>query len=156
MSHQKIIIMLFRTVFLLLFALFFSCNTDTGNSLDIGEYLKLADSNSVYPSAGQVQMLKSFVPDQPFQPAPAIDNRAYWDKIAASESGKLILIMHFPSWIKNQQSLYRILYTGGQIWKVIAQFINQDTIAPCHGWNISFWQNVWKMRGNFYHKYPIT
>ncbi len=80
--------MLFRTVFLLLFALFFSCNTDTCNSLDIGEYLKLAYSNSVYPSAGQVQMLKSFVPEESFQPAPPITDRIYWDKIAASESGK--------------------------------------------------------------------
>ena len=113
-----IIIMLIRAVIILFFPMFLSCSTDTGNSLDIGEYLKLADSNSVYPSAGQIQMLKSFVPEESFQPAPPVTDRVYWDKIAASEFGKEYLDKALSELDKEPEvpitdSIYRIANEQG-------------------------------------------
>jgi len=110
--------MLFRAVIILFYALFLSCSTDTSNSLDIGEYLKLADSNSVYPSAGQIQMLKSFVPEESFQPAPPVTDRIYWGKIAASESGKEYLDKAFSELAKEPEvpitdSIYRVANEQG-------------------------------------------
>ena len=72
----------------LLFVLCFCFSTVAEASLDIGEYLKHADGDVVYPTARQVQMLQSVMPNESFHPAPAINDRVYWSKIAASESGK--------------------------------------------------------------------
>lgn len=65
-------------------------------SLDIGEYLKRAEKGVIYPSEAQLEMLKEVVPDHAFQPAPAILDREFWDRIAASKSGK--------QWIANAKS----------------------------------------------------
>lgn len=81
-------IMFARIGFLLSVGLFFSFNTARSAALNMDDYLKCADGNYVYPSARQIQMLKSFIPDNSFHPAPPISDRGYWDKIAASESGK--------------------------------------------------------------------
>lgn len=60
-------------------------------ALDIGKYLEVADSDKIYPSQKQIDMLKAVMPAQAYQPAPNISNRVYWDKIAATESGQSYL-----------------------------------------------------------------
>lgn len=74
-------------------AIFFSCGSQKktsskGVKLDIAKYLELTDSAAIYPNIEQLAMLKSVVPDDPFQPAPSISNRKFWDNIGASESGR--------------------------------------------------------------------
>ena len=74
---------------ILIFSLFIlNCSTVNGSGLDIAEYLQLADSGIVYPSARQIEMLKVVMPEYNYQPAPPVSNRGYWDLIADSESGK--------------------------------------------------------------------
>ncbi|MDO5971788.1 hypothetical protein Q4Q35_18455 [Flavivirga aquimarina] len=77
-------------IFLLCFALIFSCNKQNNKPIDlnIAEYLSYANSDTIYPSAKQIEMLKAVMPKQSFQLAPSITARDYWSKIAASESGK--------------------------------------------------------------------
>lgn len=56
--------------------------------LDIGAYLNLAEENIIYPTEAQLDMLRKELPNCAYQPAPSIDNRVFWDGIAASTSGK--------------------------------------------------------------------
>ncbi len=74
--------------FSLCFVILFSCNNQKNKPLDIGKYLSYANSDTIYPSAKQIEMLKAVMPKQSFQPVPSIADRAYWTKIADSESGK--------------------------------------------------------------------
>jgi len=64
--------------------------------LDIGAYLKLGSPDKIYPTEAQLQMLRPLVPDGRFQPAPPISNRDYWQKVAATPSGK--------AWLKQAQA----------------------------------------------------
>jgi len=75
---------------LLIFNLLFSCTPipELKDSLDMKEYLKFANGDDIYPSEKQIEMLKAVMPKHSFQPAPSISDRVFWDKIAASESGK--------------------------------------------------------------------
>ncbi|KAA5825195.1 hypothetical protein FPF71_08365 [Algibacter amylolyticus] len=76
-----------------LITIVFSCkNKAQESTLDINSYLALADTNKIYPSDKQIEMLKDFIPNEAYQPAPNISNRAFWDKIAASKSGKEYLL----------------------------------------------------------------
>lgn len=61
---------------------------DDEGSLNIEEYLKLADQNVIYPSTKQIDLLKAVIPEEVFQPAPDINDRFYWGKIAKTDSGK--------------------------------------------------------------------
>ncbi|MDW7691210.1 hypothetical protein R9C00_19340 [Flammeovirgaceae bacterium SG7u.111] len=56
--------------------------------LDINAYLEASDGEDIYPTPKQIEMLKKVVPETVFQPAPPASDRAHWEKIAASESGK--------------------------------------------------------------------
>ena len=60
--------------------------------LDMSIYLKLADSDTIYPSSEQIEMLKKVMPKEAFQPAPKISDRAYWNNIGQTKSGKDYLI----------------------------------------------------------------
>lgn len=60
--------------------------------LDMSIYLKLADSDIIYPSFEQIEMLKKVMPKEAFQPAPKISDRAYWNNIGQTKSGKDYLI----------------------------------------------------------------
>ncbi|GAA3650110.1 hypothetical protein [Flavivirga jejuensis] len=77
--------------FLLCFTLTFSANNQKKEPLDIGEYLKHADSKTIYPSAKQIKMLKKVMPQEAYQPAPKISDRTYWHAIAITPSGKAYL-----------------------------------------------------------------
>lgn len=77
--------------FLLCVSVLFSCNNQKNKSLNIGEYLSYANSDTIYPSVKQIEMLKVVMPKEPFQPAPSITDRDYWIKIGTSESGKKYL-----------------------------------------------------------------
>lgn len=57
------------------------------NTLDINTYLNAANGAQIYPSEEQLAMLKAVIPDAPFQPAPPVSNREFWDKIAVSDYG---------------------------------------------------------------------
>ncbi len=59
--------------------------------LDIKEYLSLTQGDDIYPTAEQVAMLESLVPDDTYSPFPDIDNRQYWDAIAATKDGQALL-----------------------------------------------------------------
>lgn len=56
--------------------------------LDIGEYLSLADEGIIYPSEAQLELLRPLVPRERFQAAPPISDRAFWNAIAVSQSGR--------------------------------------------------------------------
>lgn len=76
---------------------FFITNTISGftsktDSLDIKKYLSLADKENIYPSSQQIKMLEEFVPYNLYKPAPNINNRIYWNKIALLESGQDYII----------------------------------------------------------------
>ncbi|XMO85358.1 heparinase II/III family protein [Algibacter sp. AS12] len=74
---------------LILIALIFSCKSSAQESvLDINSYLALADNDKIYPSEKQIEMLEAFVPNEAYQPAPNINSRVFWDKIAISKSGE--------------------------------------------------------------------
>ncbi|MFB9057337.1 hypothetical protein ACFFU9_11365 [Mariniflexile ostreae] len=76
---------------LLCFTLVFSCSTAKEKSLDVVEYLKHADGESIYPSAKQIEMLKGVMPKETYRAAPEINNRTYWDAIAVTASGQSYL-----------------------------------------------------------------
>lgn len=59
--------------------------------LDLAAYFELGDPDLIYPTEQQLQLLSTVVPSMKFQPAPDINNRVYWDKIAASTSGQAYL-----------------------------------------------------------------
>ena len=58
------------------------------DTLDLVQYLELANGKQIYPSEAQIDLLKTVMPTEAYQPAPKISNRAYWDKIAETKSGK--------------------------------------------------------------------
>lgn len=68
----------------------FACSSplEQPDVLDINAYWAGANEAQIYPSAQQIEMLKSVVPEASFQPAPPIANRHYWDKRFASTLGK--------------------------------------------------------------------
>lgn len=66
-----------------------SCMTaKNSQSLDISEYLSKADEGMIYPSVEQLEMLRAFMPEATYQPAPPISDRTFWDKIAEKESAQ--------------------------------------------------------------------
>ncbi|WP_199269891.1 hypothetical protein [Algibacter sp. L1A34] len=56
--------------------------------LDIIAYLKKADGDQIYPSEAQIELLKTVMPVEAYQPAPKISDRVYWDKVAATKSAQ--------------------------------------------------------------------
>ncbi|HDZ04383.1 MAG TPA: hypothetical protein ENH58_04985 [Maribacter sp.] len=60
--------------------------------LDMSIYLKFADSDTIYPSSEQIEILKKVMPKEAFQPASKISDRAYWNNIGQTKSGKDYLI----------------------------------------------------------------
>ncbi len=82
--------------FLIAVLVAFSACVSAAAKLDIGEYLKLANKDVIYPSEAQLEMLKDVVPNHTFQPAPSITDRDFWDRIAATKSGK--------QWIANAKA----------------------------------------------------
>ncbi|MFR9649231.1 MAG: heparinase II/III family protein [Rikenellaceae bacterium] len=78
-----------KSILLLLSLAISSCSSTKDSGLDIAQYLSLATSeDSIYPSAEQIALLEEFIPESTYTPAPAISNREYWEKIAASQAGK--------------------------------------------------------------------
>ena len=77
--------------FLCSFTLVFSATIQKEAPLDIREFLKHADGETIYPSARQIEMLKKVMPTKAYQPAPAGTDRVYWNAIAATPSGKAYL-----------------------------------------------------------------
>ncbi|MDF7799581.1 heparinase II/III family protein [Pontiellaceae bacterium B1224] len=63
---------------------------DNGQKLNISEYLSLADDGVIYPSEKQKEMLRPFMPEKTYQPAPPISDRAFWNQIATKESAQKI------------------------------------------------------------------
>ncbi len=80
-----------QIVLLVCFSIFFSCQAKDVTKFRLDTYLGLADGESIYPTAGQIEMLKSVMPENLFQAAPPISDRVFWQKIAKSESGKKYL-----------------------------------------------------------------
>jgi hypothetical protein len=70
------------------------CTVATGFAdnakLNISDYLSLADEGKIYPSEKQKEMLRPFMPEKAYQPAPPISDRAFWNKIATKESAQKI------------------------------------------------------------------
>ncbi len=56
--------------------------------LNITEYLSHADDQLIYPTAEQLEMLKSYMPETAYRPAPPISDRAFWERIATKESAQ--------------------------------------------------------------------
>ncbi len=54
----------------------------------ITEYLELTDGDAIYPNAEQIAMLESVIPDESYIPFSTIEDREYWDTIAASAQGQ--------------------------------------------------------------------
>lgn len=59
-------------------------------TLNISDYLSKADPKVIYPSAEQIELLKPFMPEESYQPAPPISDRAFWSMIAEKDSAKAI------------------------------------------------------------------
>lgn len=59
-------------------------------TLNISEYLSKADEGIIYPSDAQIEMLRPFMPEHTYQPAPPISDRAFWTKIGQKESARKI------------------------------------------------------------------
>lgn len=78
----------FRIAIFVLGCSIFACTTKHETSLNFHEYLKLADAESIYPTAAQIDMLKQVLPNQAYQPAPSVNDREYWNKIVATEGGQ--------------------------------------------------------------------
>ena len=89
MKKRKKMKYICRIIFYVIIAgLLFSCNNSETASFDMNKYLELADSENIYPTQEQFEMLRSVVPEKSFQPAPAINERKYWDDLAKSKHGK--------------------------------------------------------------------
>lgn len=56
--------------------------------LDMAAYLAAASPDELSPNQAQIEMLRAVMPEDPFQPAPPIGDRAYWDEIAQTDDGK--------------------------------------------------------------------
>lgn len=59
--------------------------------LDIKGYLSEAEDGAIYPSPAQINMLKPFMPEKAYRPAPAISDRAFWEDVGKSESAQAVL-----------------------------------------------------------------
>jgi hypothetical protein len=82
----------FKYSFFFFAFLLLSCKEEIKKEpLNIAEYLKYADGDQIYPSDKQIELLKKVMPEEAFQPAPAISDRTYWNKVAATPSGKAYL-----------------------------------------------------------------
>jgi hypothetical protein len=66
------------------------CQSAGAQKLDIGEYLSYADEGIIYPTEKQKEMLKAYMPEQAFRPAPPISDRAFWSRISQKESAQKI------------------------------------------------------------------
>ncbi|EOR92653.1 hypothetical protein ADIARSV_4165 [Arcticibacter svalbardensis MN12-7] len=80
-----------KTILKLILIFLFISNTSfakADDGLNITAYLKLANGDQIYPTAKQIKMLRPFMPQETFMPAPAYSDRDYWNKIANSSSGK--------------------------------------------------------------------
>ncbi len=88
-KNQKILrYALVGIALLLCLVICLSCSKEAPAVLDFSVFYSHAEMDAIYPSAKQIKMLKSVVPNHSFQPAPPISNRDYWNKIANGESGK--------------------------------------------------------------------
>ncbi|WP_446050952.1 hypothetical protein [Zobellia laminariae] len=88
--------------------------------LDMSTYLKLADSDIIYPSSEQIEMLKKVLPKEAFQPASKISDRGYWDAIANSESGHYYLVkanglLNTKPEMPTTDSIYRLANKEGKL-----------------------------------------
>lgn len=81
-------------------------------SLDMGAHLKVADADTMYPGAAQIEMIRPFVPAQTRQPAPNIDDRVFWADVAASESGKALMERAAAELEKSRKFLFPTSVTG--------------------------------------------
>ena len=60
---------------------------EKGPSMDLKEYYSHSpDGDDVYPIDRQIELLKTVMPAESYQPAPPISDREYWEKIASSAS----------------------------------------------------------------------
>jgi len=59
--------------------------------LDMAAYLAVASPDKLSPNQAQLDMLRAVMPEGPFQPAPPIGDRAYWDEIAQTDEGRRYL-----------------------------------------------------------------
>ncbi|MDB2385640.1 hypothetical protein N9V96_04135, partial [Polaribacter sp.] len=106
-------------LFLAIGIVFTSCNNPKKEvKLNIKEYLALSTSEQLSPNEAQVKMLEAVMPKESFQPAPKISNRAFWDTIAKTPSGKDYLekansyINKLPE-VPISDSIYRIANRDG-------------------------------------------
>ena len=86
--------------------------------INIAEYLKLADAETVYPNQAQLEMLKAVIPEKTYKIAPPISNRNYWDEIAQSDGGtsyleKAIGEIEMESEVPITDSIYRVANLQG-------------------------------------------
>ncbi|MFB9052665.1 hypothetical protein ACFFVB_06185 [Formosa undariae] len=66
-----------------------NCNSkQEPSNLDITEFLKHARTDTIYPSAKQMEMLKVIIPETTYKAAPSISDRTYWDAIATTKSAQ--------------------------------------------------------------------
>ncbi|MEI6890803.1 MAG: heparinase II/III family protein [Pontiella sp.] len=63
---------------------------DPSSKLDIGAYLRAGDESVIYPTKKQLEILRPFVPEQAYRPAPPISDRAFWKRIATKDSAQKI------------------------------------------------------------------
>jgi len=108
-----------KQIILVIIVLISSNNIAQENKpLDINSFLELADSEKIYPSVKQIEMLRAVLPKKQFQPAPTIYNRVFWDKITKTKSGKDYLekansyIYKLPE-VPISDSIYRIANRDG-------------------------------------------
>ncbi len=82
-----------KIVTLLALACVISCQSPTpiAQKLDIKRYLSLTPQGVIYPTEEQMAMLDILVPDKAYAPIPPIEDREYWDAIAASQEGQALL-----------------------------------------------------------------
>ncbi len=68
-----------------------SCQSPAPQKLDIGEFLSLTQGDAIAPTPAQVAMIEPFVPNDTYSPFPTIENREFWDGVAATELGQATL-----------------------------------------------------------------
>lgn len=103
---------------IVLLTVFTACNTTSKSNLDFQSFFKEGKENAIYPSAKQIEMLESFIPEETYQPSPSILNRTYWDKILNTESGKeylenALLELNKAPEVPITDSIYRLANKDG-------------------------------------------
>ncbi|MEI6865248.1 hypothetical protein [Flavicella sp.] len=98
--------------------MFTSCNNTKKTPLNIKEFLSQTHVDSIYPSANQIKMLEAVMPKKTYQPSPSIIDRDYWDRIAATESGKDYIKVALSKFEKKPEvpitdSIYRLANKQG-------------------------------------------